>query len=219
MVGLEEKSHWRKSSGLCTKGDPLVPMVRGVQDPCSSTGEAESGTGAGRALRDLFFCWLYDTTMTMSKNPSSQGLFGGASGRVNIQTYHVIGSQCPQISDGGLIYLQNKFSGNKVSKAHRCAVFPVQHTLLLPLSKISWKIPWVEANQCQKNGQSWSAWPYNIHGTQLGRSSPNAEDPNSRETGVCRVCPGGLGMVIFVIYNLYNNTNWRNYIITVSPLI
>jgi hypothetical protein len=53
MVGLEEKSHWRKSSGLCTKGDPLVPMVRGVQDPCSSTGEAESGTGAGRALRDL----------------------------------------------------------------------------------------------------------------------------------------------------------------------
>jgi hypothetical protein len=31
MVGLEEKSHWRKSSGLCAKRDPLVPMVRGVQ--------------------------------------------------------------------------------------------------------------------------------------------------------------------------------------------
>jgi hypothetical protein len=28
-----------------------------------------------------------------------------------------------------------------------------------------------------------------------------------------------VGMVRFVIYNLYNNTNWRNYIITVSPLI
>jgi hypothetical protein len=34
---------------------------------------------SGVETRDLFFCWLYDTTMTMSKNPSSQGLFGGAS--------------------------------------------------------------------------------------------------------------------------------------------